>query len=153
MPILNVFGEVAFTGEDIAPLVIKNKKGPFRVVPDIMTSSGFTLYDEYVKTERCYRSGFYAIYYKEKCLYVGKASIIDNRMRRFISGVRGTSRHDEQHAFADRYRKRYGEDFDNLRFVLFPYDIGTLNKHEVRSESVESGIMSILGSIDNKVRN
>ena len=76
------------------------------------------------------RKGIYLIYKKTDqpvLLYVGcSEACVYNRITRFIAGVKGTIREDENHPAAQKYVSVFGNDLDDLYFKFVPIEQSNL---------------------------
>lgn len=86
-------------------------------------------------------SGIYLIYKKVKneyiLVYVGHSGhCIRQRIGRWLSGIRGTERFDENHSAAYKYVEYFGRDTDELSFKYIPLKPQQL-KHGLTIEDVE----------------
>jgi hypothetical protein len=80
------------------------------------------------------RKGIYFLYKKDILIYIGcTESCLYNRITRFIAGVNGTIRHDESHAGAEKYKKFFGQNLNDLFFKFLPIEDSNLVREKTHT--------------------
>lgn len=98
-------------------------------------------------------SGIYLIYkeFEESdiLVYIGHSGhCIRQRIGRWLSGIRGTERFDENHSAAYKYVEYFGRDTSGLSFKYLPLKLEDL-QHGVEIEDIENGMIEKLKPLFN----
>jgi hypothetical protein len=100
---------------------------------DLKTDHGFTTTEKISLT-----TGIYLLYRYNELIYIGKTdNCLRNRIARFIAGVRGTERFDENHSAAYKYIEFFGRNLSGLSFkyiAIDPFDL----EHGVTIKDIEN---------------
>jgi hypothetical protein len=107
----NIFFEIQYEPEDFLPLFLKeiSLDNFEKVIIREETAQGF------FTNRKLANRGIYILYKNEQPIYVGcSESSIHKRIGRFISGVRGTERPDENHSAAYKYIDIFGRDLSDI---------------------------------------
>ena len=111
---------------------------------DLKTSHGFTTTEKISLV-----TGIYLLYKKDELIYVGKTdNCLRNRIARFIAGVRGTERFDENHSAAYKYIEYFGRDLSNLSFKYIEINAEDL-EHQVTIKDIEDVLIEKMRPILN----
>jgi hypothetical protein len=107
----NIFFEIVLEPEDFVPLLMHelNNEDFHNVYVKENTDHGFST------TVKLPSQGIYIIYKNKQPIYIGcSTNSIHTRIGRFIAGVRGTERIDENHSAAYKYIEVFGQDLTGV---------------------------------------
>jgi hypothetical protein len=148
--ITTIFKNYEFEKKDFANIYAKHLIHEFQSLPkyEILvkedTDHGF-LTDEKISLI----SGIYFIYKDDILVYIGQTShCMRQRIGRFLAGIRGTERHDENHSAAYKYVEYFGRDTSKLTFKyveLNPKDL----EYGIDLVDIENGMIEELKPIFN----
>jgi len=103
------------------------------------TDHGFTASEKISQV-----TGLYLLYKEDELIYIGKSDrCMRTRIGRFIAGVRGTERFDENHSAAYKYNACYGRNVDDLYFKYIELNIDDL-QHDLTLDDIEQQLIRSL---------
>lgn len=145
---LNLYSEIVFEPKDYFDFLKEEilKQSYISFKPNLDTSHGI-LIDKILP-----KIGIYLIYKtingNNQLLYVGCSDhSIYKRLCRYVSAVRGTQRHDENHAGGEKHREILGEDLDDMYVKFIYFDFSSLVG--VKMQDLESVLIDKLEPIFN----
>lgn len=153
--IKTIFSNYEFEKSDYAKIYAEHFIAEFDSMPktkifvNFNTDHGFT-----TKEKISLVSGIYLLYKSNTLIYVGKSDhCIHQRIGRFLAGVRGTERLDENHSAAYKYVDYFGRDTTNLSFKYIklaePGEFVNLD-HHVTLQDIEEQIIRIMDPLFNR---
>lgn len=107
----NIFFEIVLEAEDFLPLIFRELECEdfHTIFVKEHTDHGFST------TVKLPSQGIYIIYKNKQPIYVGcSTNSIHTRIGRFVAGVRGTERIDENHSAAYKYVEVFGRDLTDV---------------------------------------
>jgi calcineurin-like phosphoesterase family protein len=132
----DIFGNYFQSEEEIAIELINNNRPSLNVFPKMGTKQGYYLIEGFDQISGVHKTGFYAFFLGDKCVYVGSSMNdekgITNRISRFVKGVQGNydDKKKEWHSAAEKFRCKYGTNFSDLKLMLMKYPKVDVKKAE-----------------------
>ena len=140
--IKTIFGNYEFQVQDYASLYANYMIEEFKslskhkIVVNENTDHGFSTTQKINLV-----TGIYFVYKNDDLVYVGQTNhCMRQRIGRFLAGIRGTERYDENHSAAYKYVEYFGRDTSGLSFKYLPVNVAEL-EHCVDLQHIENDII------------
>lgn len=145
--IRNLLGSIINTSSDYANFIINelDSQPYYEIRIKENTTHGF---ETHVTISS--RTGIYCLYKDKQPLYIGQTEhSIHQRLARFVAGVRGTERIDENHSAAYKYVEHFGRDLSDVTFKYSEVNVKELPEH-VTLGDIERETINLINPYFNK---